>query len=264
MRSYDPERNNSPIYIGAISADARLYYLVTISDPFTQQWLTPLQSSPQLISRKRSIKHALNPNRHFRSASSLDWMVDMGAKSISIQLHILKIFPTIRHKMKVLTEYCQPKPEALRNRNCSLFGRSLASAFDLSFPVLGCGGVFRARRTASSRRRSISSGGRSSDLERDICQISGQLAYISKGSPQQFHALGVIAANFNRLEFRLLGLFMLYLGIDTTIIFLFSRLRDNALRIDIFTRTLETRAQTPEIKDAVEVLLQRLWNMRRQ
>src|SRR5215207_6437733 len=74
--------------------------------------------------------------------------------------------------------------------------------------------------------------------------------YLS-GPAEHYHALGVIAAMFNVLEYRFLGLFLLYQGYSDDTAWLFRRLKDNRLRMDILTRAVEARAETPEIKDAV-------------
>jgi hypothetical protein len=67
----------------------------------------------------------------------------------------------------------------------------------------------------------------------------------------QLHALGVIAANFNRLENKLLGMFLIYLGFDDVMSFLFARLRDNSLRMDLLRRAVELKGETPEIIEAI-------------
>jgi hypothetical protein len=65
------------------------------------------------------------------------------------------------------------------------------------------------------------------------------------------HAIGVIAVTFNFLEYRLLGLSLLYVGFDEVTTFLFHRLRDNAARIELILKASALRGETIEIKDSV-------------
>ncbi|MEP9385600.1 hypothetical protein [Mesorhizobium sp. KR9-304] len=65
------------------------------------------------------------------------------------------------------------------------------------------------------------------------------------------HALGVIAATFNRAEHHLLGLFLAYLGFNDTMTFLFARLRDNSFRIDLLRRTVAEKGESDEIISGV-------------
>lgn len=71
------------------------------------------------------------------------------------------------------------------------------------------------------------------------------------GLDEQLHALGVVAAVFNRLEHNLLGLFLAYLGFNDGSTFLFARLRDNRTRIDLLLKYVEFRGETDEIKEAI-------------
>jgi len=73
-----------------------------------------------------------------------------------------------------------------------------------------------------------------------------------KGHKEHYHALGVIAAAFNLLEHRLLGLFMLYVSeFDDVTALMFQRIRDNGTRSDFLARAVTARGESPEIKDAV-------------
>jgi hypothetical protein len=71
------------------------------------------------------------------------------------------------------------------------------------------------------------------------------------GTREEIHALGAIAAIFNRLEHKFLGLFLVYLGFNETMMFLFARLRDNTARMDLLKYAVEEKGETPEIKDAI-------------
>jgi hypothetical protein len=71
------------------------------------------------------------------------------------------------------------------------------------------------------------------------------------GRREHYHALGVIAAAFNLLEHRFLGLFLLYVGFDERTAWLFRRLNDNALRSDILRRAVDDGGETPDIIDRV-------------
>jgi len=73
------------------------------------------------------------------------------------------------------------------------------------------------------------------------------------GQRDHFHALGVIAATFNELEHRLLGIFLLYVGgFNDVTAMIFQRTRDNGTRIDWLKRAARINGETEEIKDAVE------------
>jgi len=61
----------------------------------------------------------------------------------------------------------------------------------------------------------------------------------------------VISAVFNRLELRLLGLFMLYVGLNDTSAWLFRRLNDNNLRLDILERNLAQKRESDQVLEAV-------------
>lgn len=69
---------------------------------------------------------------------------------------------------------------------------------------------------------------------------------------KQLHALGVIAAVYNRLEHQLLGLFLAYVGFNNASSFLFARLRDNKMRIELLMRHVELKGQSDDIKHAVQ------------
>jgi len=78
-------------------------------------------------------------------------------------------------------------------------------------------------------------------------------------SRDQYHALGMVTGMFSWLEYRLLGLFLTFTGFDDIHKFLFARLRDNTLRIDILHRALAAKAQRRR-----RVLLSLLWDMCRE
>jgi hypothetical protein len=68
---------------------------------------------------------------------------------------------------------------------------------------------------------------------------------------EHIYALGVVASNFNSLEFALLALFYEFLGLDdVTTRYLFHYL-NNSRRIDILTRAVEAREYNPDIKDRI-------------
>jgi hypothetical protein len=63
------------------------------------------------------------------------------------------------------------------------------------------------------------------------------------------HALGVVAANFNHLEFALLALFYIFAGLDDgTAQHLFSYLK-NDKRVDILLRSIKARETDPDVND---------------
>jgi hypothetical protein len=70
--------------------------------------------------------------------------------------------------------------------------------------------------------------------------------------PSHFHALGVIATTYNFLEYRVLGLLLLYVGFSDMTTFLFQRLKDNTARLDLLKKAVFTGGETVEIKDAVQ------------
>jgi hypothetical protein len=68
---------------------------------------------------------------------------------------------------------------------------------------------------------------------------------------KHYHALGVLSAAFNKLEFRLLGMFLLYFGFNDVTLFLFQKQKDNSFRIDMLRRAINLKGETPAIKEAI-------------
>jgi hypothetical protein len=83
-----------------------------------------------------------------------------------------------------------------------------------------------------------------------VRQMHDDWPHFFRHSKSNFHALGVIAAVFNLLEHRLLGLLLLYVGVDNVTSFLFQKLA-NPARIELLTKAVSLKAETPEIKGAV-------------
>src|SRR5580692_558726 len=95
------------------------------------------------------------------------------------------------------------------------------------------------------------------DDKPDISPLARALAadqWITRYPPslkEHIYALGVVAANFNHLEFALLALFYNFIELDdVTTRYLFSYLT-NARRVDILLRMVEARELDSEIKDRV-------------
>ena len=66
-----------------------------------------------------------------------------------------------------------------------------------------------------------------------------------------FHAVGVLAATFNALELKVLGLMVPYLGFGETTLLLFNKVLDDPKKIELLRLASAERAETPEIAGAV-------------
>ena len=72
-----------------------------------------------------------------------------------------------------------------------------------------------------------------------------------RGNRDHYHALGVIAATFNHLEYRLLGLTLLYTEFGPVPTFVFNRLKDNSARLHILREAVREKGESDAIKEAV-------------
>lgn len=64
------------------------------------------------------------------------------------------------------------------------------------------------------------------------------------------HALGVVAANYNSMEFTLQLLFYFYIGLKSDVpVWLFNHLHNNKNRLDILSRLLSSHEQNPQVAD---------------
>ena len=140
-------------------------------------------------------------------------------------------------------------------------GRRLALrvvAFLLGFPLglpsfiseCGLAGVLRPARKAASKRRLASA----SEYSEGSLLMTGPKDVPAKWTPTQpnhLEALGAIAAGFNTLELRLLGLFLIYMGYNEVIANLFARLRNNNTRVDLLRRSVEISDDPPLTKESV-------------